>query len=160
MKMPKKFPHTFKRGGRTAKLKKWKGGKFGTYFHGGEEYRNSFTRLERAMLYLDRELKGLDHDAANSIALAPLNGSVRTYRELEQLLRDKGDGATLREAVQYFLTHNPKRKFKPMAVADCISKHLADQKSINSSPSQIKTLQKHPQTAWFVDLELIRHSRT
>ena len=144
MKMPKKFPHTFKRAGRTAQIKKWKGGIFATYFiHGGKEYRNTFTKLERAMLHLDRELKGLDQDAANSIALAPLNGSVRTYRELEQLLRDKADGATLREAVQYFLTHNPKRKFKPMAVADCIIKHLADQKNINNSPSQIETLKKH-----------------
>ena len=144
MRMPKKFPHTFRRAGRTAQIKKWKGGIFATYFiHAGNEYRNTFKTLERAMLYLDRELKGLDHDTANSTALAPLNGSVQSYRELEQLLRDKADGATLREAVQYFLTHNPKRKFKPMTVAECTTKHLADQKNINNSPAQIETLQKH-----------------
>lgn len=95
------------------------------------------------MLYLDRELKALDHDAANSLALTPLNASVRTYRELETVLRDKADGATLREAVQYYLTHNPKRKFKPLSVADCAAKHIADQRNINNSPAQIETLQKH-----------------
>ena len=137
MRMPKKFPHPMKRGSLTGYVKRWKSsGLYGTYFnHAGKEYKNSFKTLERAMLYLDRELVKVQHNDADSLALAPLNGSVRTYRELEQLLRDKADGATLREAVQYFLTHNPKRKFKPMLVADCTTKHLADQKNIKRSPA-------------------------
>ena len=145
MRIPKKFPHPMKRGSLTGYVKRWKSsGLYGTYFnHAGKEYKNSFKTLERAMLYLDRELVKVQHNDADSLALAPLNGSVRTYKELEQLLRDKADGATLREAVQYFLTHNPKRKFKPMMVADCTTKHLADQKNINNSPAQIETLQKH-----------------
>ena len=49
----------------------------------------------------------------------------------------------MREAVQYFLTHNPKRKFKPVTADDGTTGHLADQKNINHSPAKIETLQKH-----------------
>ena len=82
------FPFTFQQTGRTGRIKKWGDGKFGTYFlFAGSKKRNSFGSFEAAYEFLEREFSKLDTDKANSLSLNPLNQDVRTYAELEDLLR-------------------------------------------------------------------------
>ena len=139
-----KCPYTFERNGRIGYIKKWAGGKYGTYFRfAGKKVANSFGNFDAAYLYLEREFSRLDTDRANSLALNPLNGDVRNYSELEQLLRTQGDGATLRDAVAFYLTHNKSRKLHPKTVTECIEIFLKHRKQKNITPLQIKTLTKH-----------------
>jgi len=143
-KSPVTFPYIVKKNGREGRVKKWPSGKFGTYFRfAGKPMRNTFLSCEAAVRYLETEFVKLDTDRSNSLALAPLDGNVKSYHELEQLLRQEGSGASLREAVTFYLAHHKKKKFKPETVSACADAFVADQKSNNISPSQIKTLEKH-----------------
>jgi len=143
-KSPVTFPHFVRKNGREGRVKKWANGKFGTYFNfAGKPMRNCFLSFEAAVKYLQTEFVKLDTDRSNSLALAPLDGNVRSYHELEQLLRREGSGASLREAVTFYLAHHKKKKFKPETVSVCADAFVTDQKSNNISPAQIKTLEKH-----------------
>ena len=139
-----KFPYFFEKNGRIGRIKKWDGGKFGTYFvFAGEKFRNTFKTFEAAFEYLDREFSKLDTDKSNALALNPLNSDLKNYSELEQLVREQGGGATLREAVTFFLVHRENKRFEPQSVSDCCRQFLAAQRSNNVSEIQIKTLTKH-----------------
>jgi integrase len=138
-----KFPLIFQRNGRIGRIKKW-AGKFATYFRFNQKaYRNTFASFEAAVLYLENEFLKLDSDRANSLTLNPLNGDVKGYSELEQLLREQGGGASLREAVSFYLAHHVGKKFAPLDAAKCAEKFIASQTADNVSPAQIKTLEKH-----------------
>ena len=138
-----KFPFIFEKNGRTGRVKKWDG-KFGTYFiFAGKAKRNSFGTFEAAIDYLDREFGKLDTDRANALSLNPLNGDVRNYAELEQLLRQEGGGATLREAVSFYLAHHKNKRFELRTVEKCAESFVASQRANNISPIQITTLEKH-----------------
>ncbi len=138
------FPFVFEKNGRTGRIKKWSDNKFGTYFRfAAKPMRNSFRTFEKAMLYLESEFSKLDTDRANSLSLNPLNSDVRNYSELEQLLREQANGATLREAVTFFLAHQQHKKFEPRNFTECADIFIEHQKSNNISPIQIKTLEKH-----------------
>ena len=99
------FPYIVNKNGRTGRVYNWKG-KFATYFrYAGEPIRSTFSTFEKAVAHLDREFRTLDTDRSNSVSLAPLDGNVQSYRELEQLLKSNGDGAALRDAVQFYVCH-------------------------------------------------------
>ncbi len=139
-----KFPFEFKRNGRIGRIKKWRGGRFGTGFsYGGRYIRNCFTSFAAAYEYLDREFSKLDTKAADSVALNPIRNDVKTYSELELLLREKGNGATLREAVEFYLAHAKTKQFTPKSVTECIDLFLAASKENNLSALSLKTYQKH-----------------
>ena len=139
-----RFPYSFEKNGRTGRIKKWGDGKFGTYFlFGTMKVRNSFRSFEAAWEYLDREFSKLDTDRANSIALNPINHDVKTYSELEQILRERGGGATLREAVQFYLNHYEHEKFTPRKVSECAEAFLAEEQGRNHSALHNKTLTRH-----------------
>ena len=139
-----KFPYLFEKNGRVGRIKKWAGGKFGTYFvFAGHKFRNTFGTFESAFEYLNREFTKLDTDRANALALNPLNSDVKNYSELEQLLREQGGGATLREAVTFFLANYEHKRFKPQTVSFCCLKFIEAQRTNNVSEIQIKTLSKH-----------------
>ncbi len=138
------LPYKFEKNGRTGRIKKWGDGKFGTYFvFGATKIRNSFRSFEAAWEYLDREFSRLDTDRANSIALNPINHDVKTYSELEQILRERGSGATLREAVQFYLNHFEHKKFAPKKVNECIEAFEAEEKGRNHSALHYRTLARH-----------------
>lgn len=139
-----KFPYEVRRNGRIGRIKKWQGGRFGTGFrYGGNYIRNCFTSFAAAREYLDREFSGLDTKAADSIALNPIRNDVKTYSELELLLREKGNGATLREAVEFYLAHAKTKQFTPKSVKECIDLFLAASKENNLSALSLKTYKKH-----------------
>jgi integrase len=143
-KAPIKFPYAVPNLSRKASIYKYSEDHFETYFRYGQKpHKNSFKTFDAALLYLKEEIKKLDADTANSLSLAPLNGTVRSYAELEHLLREKGDGGTLRDAVNLYLAFRPKSKFKPMTVLDCSKKYVESCKSNNITTPQIKTLEKH-----------------
>lgn len=124
-----KFPFRFEKNGRQGRIKEWAGEKFGTYFvFAGKKFRNSFGTFDAAYAYLDHEFSRLDTDRANSAALNPLNHDLRTYREMEQLLRDRTNGATLREAVEFFLVHHERKRFVAATVEKCIEAFSAEKK--------------------------------
>ena len=68
---------------------------------------------------------------------------MRTYSELEHLLRAEGGGATLREAVAFFLANHKGKHFHPTSFDDASAAFLKAQQSRNVSDVQIKTLAKH-----------------
>ena len=126
------------------RIKKWAEDKFGTYFmFAGQKKRNSFGTFEAALTYLEREFSRIDSNQADSLALNPLNSDVRTYSELEHLLRTEGGGATLREAVAFFLANHKGKRFHPASFDDVSAAFLKAQQARNVSGVQIKTLAKH-----------------
>jgi len=137
------FPFIFEKNGRTGRIKKWDSGKFGTYFvFGFQKFRNTFNSFESAYEYLEKEFSKLDTDKANSRALNPLNGDIEKYSELEQVLREKGSGASLREAVDFYLAHHHHKKFAPLAVKVCVEKFLQHMADKQAAPSRLTGLKK------------------
>jgi hypothetical protein len=144
-----KFPFVFEKNGRTGKiyfLKKT--GTFKSYFwYAGKPFQNTFKAFSAAYGYLEREFSTIDANRANSLALNPLNGDVKNYAELEQLVREKGNGASLREAVNFFIAYNATRAFKARTVSDCTKAYLefqADKVKIRKLSSiHLETLEKH-----------------
>ena len=138
-----KFPYLFQKHGRVGRIKKWHD-KFGTYFrHAGKDHRSSFATFENALAHLSDEFSKLDNDRVNSQTLFPLKGDVQTYRELEELLRVQGNGASLREAVEFFLAYSESRRFNPKSASECIDDYLIHEKQSNVTPIHLKTLTRH-----------------
>jgi len=118
--------------------------KFGIYFtFAGGKYRSSFATFAAAKERLDREFSKLDCDRANSLTLHPINHDVKTYHELEQLLRERANGATLREVVEFYLVHHEHKRFAPKTVTQCIESFLQNEIASNVSPSHARTLKRH-----------------
>lgn len=139
------FPFRFEKNGRHGRIKFWEAkGTYGTYFmYAGKKYRNHFRSFERAYAFLDHEFSKLDQDRANSLSLHPINHDVKTYHELEQILREQASGATLREVVEFFLAHRQHKRFEAKQVSECVAAFLSEEENRNLSPSHIKTLIKH-----------------
>jgi integrase len=138
-----KFPYVFQKHGRIGRIKKWKG-KFGTYFrYAGKNHRSSFGSFETALAHLDEEFSKLDTDRTNSQTLFPLKADAETYHELEDLLRVRANGASLREAVEFYLAHHEARRFKAKSVGDCIDDYLIHEKQSNVTAIHLETLTKH-----------------
>lgn len=139
-----KFPYVFEKNGRKGKIYRTKGGVFSTYFiFAHKKKRNTFTAFDRAKKHLSDEFDTIDSNSADSRSLHPLSRDRKHYSELEQLLSDQADGASLRDAVDFYLAHRPKTKFKPLTVRECKEKFLADKTQLNLSNFQIKSLRKH-----------------
>jgi hypothetical protein len=124
-------------------VKKWKD-KFGTYFrHAGKDHRSSFATFEKALAHLSDEFSKLDTDRANSQTLYPLKGDAQGYSELEELLRVQANGASLREAVEFFLAYRETKRFHPKSVSECIDDYLIHEKQSNVTAIHLKTLGRH-----------------
>lgn len=139
------FPFAFEKNGRAGKIYRIANGeKFKTYFiFAGEPKQNTHASFENAFAYLEKEFSRLDTDRANAISLNPLNGDVRNYAELEQLLRRESGGASLRDAVNFFLANSKNKRFEPQTFSACVASFLESQRANNISGIQIKTLAKH-----------------
>ena len=139
-----RFPYLVKVNSRTGRVKKWKGGKFGTYFRiHGIARRSSFSTFEKAVKYLQNEFHKLDNDPREARSIHELQLDYRTYEHLEYLLAQKTEGVTLRDTVRFYLDHHSTKQFEPRTVSECSKKLLEDQRHNNNSPMQIKTLEKH-----------------
>lgn len=138
------FPFKFEKNGRTGKIYKLGNGTFKTAFtFAGEPKQNTFKTPQSALEYLDGEFTTLDTQRENSLALHPLNGNAKSYAELEQLLREEGSGASLREAVSFYIAHHKTKSFKAKPVADCAKDFVSSQRTNGITDIQIKTLEKH-----------------
>ena len=138
------FPYVFEKNGRTGRIKKWADGKFGTYFlFAGDKKRNTFNSFESAYQYLENEFSKLDTDSANSFTLHPIRHDVQAYHELEQILREKGNGASLRDTVEFYLANFQTKQFEPKKLSECIDLFLTHQTGNNVSPMSSKTFKKH-----------------
>lgn len=143
-KGPIDFPYHVPNLPRKATIYRYGDDRFETYYRYAQKaQRNTFRTFDAALTFLRTETKKLDTDTANALSLTPLNGTVKSYAELEHLLREKGDGGTLRDAVNLYLAYRPKSKFKPMTVEDCAKRYVASRQTNNVTTPQIKTLEKH-----------------
>jgi hypothetical protein len=139
-----RFPFRFEKNGRTGKIYKLGNGTFKSAFtFAGSPKQNTFKTPQAALEYLDAEFSKLDTQRENALSLHPLNGSVKDYAELEQLLRDEGSGASLREAVSFYIAHHKTKRFKAMRVSECAAAFVSSQRTNGITDIQIKTLQKH-----------------
>jgi integrase len=139
-----RFPFKVEKNGRTGKIYKLGNGTFKTAFtFAGEPKQNTFKTPQAAFAYLDAEFSKLDTQRENALSLHPLNGNAKSYAELEQLLRDEGSGASLREAVAFYIAHHKTKRFKAMAVSACAADFVSSQRTNGITDIQIKTLQKH-----------------
>lgn len=138
------FPYPYSKNGRCGKIYKLKTGKFKTFFiFAHKHYQNTFSTLDGAIEHLDHEFDKLDADTANSASQFPLARDRRHYWEMEQQLQLETDGASLWEAVNFYLTHNKRKKHIPMPISICCSKFIEHSRVNGSSMPQIKTLKKH-----------------
>ncbi|HXL73270.1 MAG TPA: hypothetical protein VN963_06550, partial [bacterium] len=136
-----KFPVKIEKNGRTGRIKKWNGEKFGTYFsYAGGKHRNSFRTYAAAREYLENEFSS---DPEKSAALNPLRANRKNYSELEQHLISHVPNATMREAINFFILHHKTKAFKSMPVSECVTKFINRQEAMNVSPIQITNLSKH-----------------
>ncbi|HEX8313282.1 MAG TPA: hypothetical protein VF614_18290 [Chthoniobacteraceae bacterium] len=62
---------------------------------------------------------------------------------MDQLLRERTNGATLREAVEFFLVHHERKRFVATSASKCIEAFKAEEKARNLSPAQLQILTKH-----------------
>ena len=139
-----RFPYEVKTASRVGKIYKLRNGTFKTHFnYAGKSFQNTHATVESALLYLKDELAKLDTNSADSVALNPLKGSVRNYAELEELLSKEGEGASLQEAVRFFLNNRTTKKWKPLNFSVCAESFVSAQKTDNRSSIHITTLEKH-----------------
>jgi len=139
-----RFPYIFEKNGRTGRIYKTSNNTYKTYFiFAHKPDHNCFTKFERAKSYLSNEFDKLDTQAADSASQYPLSRDRKYYHELEELLRSETEGATLRDAVDFYLSTRPKTKFKPLTVEECSKKFLESKKSAELSSVQIRALKKH-----------------
>ena len=139
-----RFPYPFEKNGRIGKIYRAKNGTFPTFFtFAGKEDRNSFSTFEAAKKYLSENFDTLDTRMADSSAAHPLKHDRMYYHDLEALLHAETDGATLRDAVDFYLSQKPKSKFTPLTVTKCKEKFLADKEKENVSYLQMRSLRKH-----------------
>lgn len=138
------FPYRFEKNGRKGSIYRCKNGTFSTYFQfAGKNTRNSFATFEEAKIYLGKEFDTLDTNWADTASQNPLSRDRKYYSELELVLREQADGASLRDAVDHYLAHRPKTKFKSLTMTECKEKFLADKANLNLSNFQMKSLKKH-----------------
>jgi hypothetical protein len=139
-----RFPYRFEKNGRIGKIYRAKNGTYPTFFtFAGDEDRNSFSTFEAAKKYLSENFDTLDTRVTESSAAYPLKHERMYYHDLEALLHAQTDGATLRDAVDFYLSHKPKSKFTPLTVTKCKEKFLAGKQNDNISYLQMRTLRKH-----------------
>ncbi|MGZ5019030.1 MAG: hypothetical protein ACXWAV_01235, partial [Chthoniobacterales bacterium] len=125
-----KFPYVFEQNGRMGKIYRLGNGTFKTYFRfAGGPKTNTHATFSAAFGYLSHEFETLDSNRANALSLNPLNGDVRSYSELESMLREQVAGATLRDAVNFYLAHHRTKKLKPRLVEDCAATFVAHQEA-------------------------------
>jgi len=88
-------------------------------------------------LHLESEFTKLDTDRANALSQHQLNGDVRSYAELEQLVRREVPGSTLREAAFYFVAHQKNTRLEVKTFAECSDIFVKHQRG-NSSFCRIQ----------------------
>jgi len=138
------FPYPVEKNGRRGKVYKLRNGTFKTHFiYAHKTYQNTFSSFERACEHLETEFVKLDSDTSNSQAQFPLARSRKDYWELEQRLMLESDGASLLEAVNFFLTFHKRKAFKPLPVEVCVEKFIASTLSNGATKLQIRTLKRH-----------------
>jgi len=139
------FPFPFAKNGRIGKIYRLGNGNFKTHFKLRGEYRqNTFGSFDSALTFLDGEFSKLDTEQANnSQTLFPLNRSAKDYFELEQLLAEKGNGASLFDAVQFYIMNSGIKKLTPLTVSQCVE-HFINNSVVNNDTSiHTRTLAKH-----------------
>jgi|GEM_PF-1924834 len=138
------FPYPVSKNGRSGKVYKTKTGTFKThYIFAHKTYQNTFSSLENALEHLETEFNKLDDDASNASSQYPLTRSRKDYWELEQRLKMESDGASIWQAVDFFLTFHKKKSLKPKTVREVIEEFLASSNGSGTTKLQIRTLKRH-----------------
>ena len=119
-------------------------GTCGTYFcYAGNPVRNTYKTYQQAFAEVKKELEKLAQNPDESKSLYPLKHPSRYYHEMELLLDEKCEGATLRDAVNFYVINHQRAKLVPMSVEECATARIEHAKNSGCTSMQVKTLQKH-----------------
>jgi len=119
-------------------------GTCGTYFcYAGNPVRNTYKTYQQAFSEVKRELEKLAQNPDESKSLYPLKHPSRYYHEMELLLDEKCEGATLRDAVNFYVINHQRAKLVPMSVEECAKARIEHAKNSGCTSMQLKTLTKH-----------------
>ncbi len=110
---------------------------------GNEAYRNSFKTYDSAHKYLIQQIEKFEKNPKESAALFPLRHERQVYSEIESLLSEQCDGATIKDAATFYIKHHKKHSIQKKTVSNCYRDFYDSQKGANKSLDHLRTLKKH-----------------
>lgn len=139
-----KFPFTYEKNGRKGKIYKLASGKFKTHYtFAGKHPQNTFNTFASAFQHLDDVFSNLDTQKAGAIVTNQAKRDLKEWQELEEILQSQGDGASLRDAVLFFVANRQRQAVKPCEVSAAVEAFIQGKETENLSPSQLNNLKKH-----------------
>lgn len=139
-KNPQKIQHR----GRTGTIYFWKNGLFGVrVVFGSEDYRNSFKTYDSAYQDIIKKIETHESNPKESAALFPLRHERQVYSEIESLLSEQCDGATIKDAATYYIQHHKRSAIQKHTVCECYRHFYDAQKLANKSEDHLRTIKKH-----------------
>jgi len=139
-----KGPQEVKHRGRSGTIYFWKNGYFGVrVVFGTDLYRNSFKTYDAAYKDIIEQIEKFENNPKESAVLFPLRHERQVYSEIESLLAEQCDGATIKDAATFFLKHHKKNAIQKKTVTECYRDFYDSQKGANKSLDHLRTLKKH-----------------
>lgn len=110
---------------------------------GNEDYRNSFKTYDSAYKDIIERIEKYESNPKESAALFPLRHERQVYSEIESLLREQCDGATIRDAATYYIQHHKKNAIQKQTVRDCYLAFYKAQELAKKSEDHLRSIKKH-----------------
>jgi site-specific recombinase XerD len=130
--------------GRSISLYLNKNDTFGVYISfGTHKYRNTFKTRDVAIKKAKEEIEKYATNPKDSVVLYPLQHERHVYYDIEKMLKERCDGASIKEAVEFFCANYSKRLRKKMPVSECFERYLLALRGLNRSQEHLNTVKKH-----------------
>ena len=137
---PRKVSHL----GRTGTIYFWKDGRFGVRIaFGATDYRNSFKTYDAAHRDIIDQIQKHEKNPKESAALFPLRHERHVYTDIESLLSEQCDGATIRDAAAFYLKHHRRNSIQKKTVSECYRCFYDSLEGANKSLDHLRTIKKH-----------------
>ncbi len=92
---------------------------------GSEDYRNSFKTYNSAYQNIIKQIEKYEGNLKESAALFPLRHERQVYSEIESLLSEQCDGATIEDVAAYYIQHHKRSAIQKHTVCECY-RHFYD----------------------------------
>lgn len=109
----------------------------------GTPYRNSFKSYDSVHKHLVQQIEKYEKNPKESAALFPLRHERQVYSEIESVLSEQCDGATIKDAAVFYIKHHKKKSIQKKTVSGCYRYLYDSQKGANRSLDHLRTLKKH-----------------
>jgi hypothetical protein len=124
-----KGPQEVKHRGRSGTIYFWKNGYFGVrVVFGTDLYRNSFKTYDTAYKDIIEQIEKFENSPKESAVLFPLRHERQVYSEIESLLAEQCDGATIKDAATFYIKHHKKNAIRKKTVTECYRDFYESQK--------------------------------